>query len=78
MQNSVIVLKGCWWSYEGVGYRAHARNNAAIHFPPKGTTVFVFMILISLVAAGSIVGTVVAVNKDGYGRVPERKLVRSF
>jgi hypothetical protein len=40
--------------------------------------VFVFMILISLVAAGSIVGTVVAVGKDGYGRVPERKFVRSF
>lgn len=39
---------------------------------------FVFMILISIVAAGSIVGTVVAVNKDGYGRIPERKFVRSF
>lgn len=39
---------------------------------------FVFMILISLVAAGAIVGTVVSVNKDGYGRVPERKFVRSF
>lgn len=39
---------------------------------------FVFMILISLVAAGSVVGTVVAVNKDGYGRVAERKFVRSF
>ena len=46
--------------------------------PSKGTTVFVFMILISLVAAGSVIGTVVAVNKDGYGRVPERKFVRSF
>lgn len=39
---------------------------------------FVFMLLISLVAAGSIVGTVVTVGKDGYGRVPERKFVRSF
>jgi hypothetical protein len=40
--------------------------------------VFVFLLLISLVAAGSIVGTVVTVSKDGYGRIPERKLVRSF
>ncbi|MGY4858401.1 hypothetical protein [Cryobacterium sp. AP23] len=39
---------------------------------------FVFMLLISLVAAGSIAGTVIAVGKDGYGRVPERKFVRSF
>ena len=38
----------------------------------------VFLILISLIATGAVVGTVVAVNKDGYGRVPERKLVRSF
>jgi len=40
--------------------------------------VFVFMLLISLVAVGAVVGTVVAVNKDGYGRVPMRKFVRSF
>jgi hypothetical protein len=40
--------------------------------------VFVFMLLISLVAVGSIVGTVVTVGKDGYGRIPERNLVRSF
>lgn len=39
---------------------------------------FVFLLLISLVAVGSIVGTVVLVNKDGYGRVAENKLVRSF
>jgi hypothetical protein len=46
--------------------------------PPKGTTVFVFLLSISLVAAGAIVGTVVTVGKDGYGRIPERKFVRSF
>ena len=46
--------------------------------PSKGTSVFVFMLLISLVAVGAVVGTVVAVNKDGYGRVPMRKFVRSF
>jgi hypothetical protein len=40
--------------------------------------VFVFMILISLVAVGSVVGTVIAVTKDGYGRVPVREFVRSF
>ena len=39
---------------------------------------FVFMLLISLVAVGSIVGTVVAVSKDGYGRIPQRTFVRSF
>ncbi|MCU1445452.1 hypothetical protein [Cryobacterium sp.] len=39
---------------------------------------FVFMLLISLVAVASIVGTVVAVGKDGHGRIPERKFVRSF
>ena len=39
---------------------------------------FVFMILISLVAVASIVGTVVVVGTDGYGRIPERKFVRSF
>jgi hypothetical protein len=40
--------------------------------------VFVFMILISLVAVGAIVGTVVTAATDGYGRIPEKKFVRSF
>jgi hypothetical protein len=40
--------------------------------------VFVFLILLSVIAAGAIAGTVVAVNKDGYGRVQEKKFVRSF
>ena len=38
----------------------------------------VFLILVSLIATGAVVGTVVAVTTDGYARVPERKLVRSF
>jgi hypothetical protein len=40
--------------------------------------VFVFLLILSVVAVASIVGTVVSVNTDGYGRVPERNLVRSF
>jgi len=40
--------------------------------------VSVFMLLISLVAVASVAGTVVLVNKDGYGRVAENKFVRSF
>jgi hypothetical protein len=40
--------------------------------------VFVFMLLISLVAIGSIAGTLVTVGKVGYGRIPERTFVRSF
>jgi len=44
----------------------------------KGTPVFVFLLILSLVAVASIVGTVVSVSTDGYSRVPERKFVRSF
>ena len=39
---------------------------------------FVFMILISVISAGAIAATAVAVTNDGYGRVPTRKFVRSF
>ncbi|WP_255576672.1 hypothetical protein [Cryobacterium inferilacus] len=39
---------------------------------------FVFLLILSLVAVASIVGTVVSVSTDGYSRVPERKFVRSF
>lgn len=39
---------------------------------------FVFMLLLALASAGALVATVVTAAKDGYGRIPERKFVRSF
>lgn len=39
---------------------------------------FVFMILIAIISLGAVTATVVAVSNDGYGRIPEKKFVRSF
>jgi hypothetical protein len=36
------------------------------------------MILLGIVAAASVVFTLVEVSKDGYRRVPERRFVRIF
>jgi hypothetical protein len=47
------------------------------HFP-KGTTVFVLLAVLVLIVIASIVAVVVDVHKDGFRRVPDRKLVRIF
>lgn len=47
------------------------------HFP-KGTTVFVLLAVLVLIVISSVVAVVVDVHKDGFRRVPERKLVRIF
>ncbi|WP_282433101.1 hypothetical protein [Cryobacterium arcticum] len=39
---------------------------------------FVFFILISLIAVGAVVATIVTAHRDGYSRTPEAKFVRSF
>jgi hypothetical protein len=44
----------------------------------KGTHVFVLLALLGLIAAAAIIFSIVDVKKDGYRRVPERKLVRIF
>lgn len=50
------------------------------HKPPftKGTTVFVLLAVLVLIVLSSAAAVVVDVQKDGYRRLPERKLVRSF
>ena len=47
------------------------------HFT-KGTTVFVLLAVLVLIAIASIAAVVVDVHKDGFRRVPERKFVRIF
>lgn len=47
------------------------------HFT-KGTTVFVLLAVLVLIVLASAAAVIVDVQKDGYRRLPERKLVRSF
>ena len=44
----------------------------------KGPTMFVLLAILVLIALVSAAAVVVDVQKDGYRRLPERKLVRSF
>lgn len=44
----------------------------------KGTLVFVLLALITITALLSMSFLVVEVKKDGYRRMPQRPLVRSF
>jgi CHASE3 domain sensor protein len=44
----------------------------------RHTLVFVLFALLGLIAAAAVIFSIVDVKKDGYRRVPERKLVRIF
>ncbi|MFC6356101.1 hypothetical protein [Luethyella okanaganae] len=39
---------------------------------------FAFLVVLGIIAAAAIIGGLMLVARDGYGRVPERSFVRIF